>query len=102
MRRYSPLSDNGQRFLNALNTYVQGEAKLNGRELRKLVKELEAKYYPVFSSSKYIGCKGKIRFSGGFGFYMCRHLLSATTIYNTTIFIHYFWLVYSLSLVMSI
>lgn len=60
--RYSPLSDNGQRFLDALNSYVQNEVKLTGKEMSKMAKELEAKYHPVFSSSKWIGCKGSLIF----------------------------------------
>lgn len=63
------MSDNGQRFLDALNFYVQSKIRLNGKELSKVVKELEAKYHPVFSSSQWIGCRpskiGKRGFSCG-------------------------------------
>lgn len=64
--RYSPLSDNGQRFLDALNSYVQSEVRLNGKQLNKVVKELEAKYHPVFSSSQWIGCKPSMAGKRGF------------------------------------
>lgn len=60
LNKYSPLSDNGQRFLDALNTYVKSRVRLNGKELSNVVKELEAKYHPVFSSSQWIGCRPSV------------------------------------------
>lgn len=55
--RYSPLGDNGQRFLTDLNSYAENKTKLNGKELSDFVKALEKKHHPVFSSSQWIGCR---------------------------------------------
>lgn len=80
--RYSPLGDNGQRFLDALNFYVQSKVNLNGKELSKVVKELELKYHPVFSSSKWIGCRASVAGRRGFtcGLWQLFHYLTVSAV----------------------
>lgn len=76
--RYSPLSDNGQLFLAELNAYVENETKLNGKILSNKIKEFENKYEPIFSSSKWIGCKASTVGRRGFscGLWQLFHYLT--------------------------
>lgn len=76
--RYSPLSDNGERFLAELNQYVANQATLNGKDLIAKSKELEQKYHPVFSSSRWIGCKPSVAGRRGYscGLWQLFHYLT--------------------------
>lgn len=58
--RFSPLGDNGQRFLIELNAYVETETNFSGKILGDKIKEIEKKHQPVFSSSKFIGCRPSV------------------------------------------
>lgn len=78
VHRYSPLGDNGKRFLNDLNEYVSNKSTLTGKQLGDTIKELEAKYHPIFSSSKWIGCKASVKGRRGFscGLWQLFHYLT--------------------------
>lgn len=54
--------------------------KLNGKEISKAVKEFEAKYHPVFSSSQWIGCKPSMASRRGFscGLWQLFHYLTVS------------------------
>lgn len=72
------MSDNGERFLAELNSYVVHASALNGKELNNKVKELEQKYHPVFSSSRWIGCRPSVTGRRGFscGLWQLFHYLT--------------------------
>lgn len=76
--RYSPLGDNGERFLAELNSFVNNEPVSSGKALSDKVKELEQKYHPVFSSSRWIGCKPSVAGHRGYscGLWQLFHYLS--------------------------
>lgn len=76
--RYSPLGDNGERFLSQLNSYVLNESALNGKELNEKIKQLEQKYHPIFSSSRFVGCKPSVYGRRGFscGLWQLFHYLT--------------------------
>lgn len=76
--RYSPLGDNGQRFLSDLNVYVNSVTRFNGKILSDKIKELEKLHHPVFSSSKWIGCKPSVVGRRGFscGLWQLFHYLT--------------------------
>lgn len=77
--RYSPLGDNGQRFLNELNAYLNSESvRFNGKMLSEKIKDLEKKHHPLFSSSKWIGCRPSVAGRRGFscGLWQLFHYLT--------------------------
>lgn len=61
-----------------LDSYVNTEAKLNGKDLNDKVKELEKKHDPVFSSSSWIGCRPSTSGRRGFscGLWQLFHYLT--------------------------
>lgn len=54
------------------------ESVLNGKELNDKIKQLELKYHPVFSSSRFIGCKPSVSGHRGFscGLWQLFHYLT--------------------------
>lgn len=57
IRRYFPFGGNGQQFIRKLQDYVMtNDVSISGASFDEAVKRLEAKYRPVFSSSRWVGC----------------------------------------------
>lgn len=73
------MGDNGQLFLSELNAYVENDAtNFNGKTLSEKIKELEKKHDPIFSSSKWIGCRPSVAGRRGFscGLWQLFHYLT--------------------------
>lgn len=58
LERYFPFNDNGKKFIRDLQDYVQIDDRINGSDFDAKVPELEQHYNPVFSSNRWVGCKG--------------------------------------------
>lgn len=78
VHRYSPLGDNGKHYLGALNEYVSARTTLTGNELADKIKELESKHNPIYSSSKWIGCRPSVSGKRGYscGLWQLFHYLT--------------------------
>ncbi|KAJ6643032.1 Sulfhydryl oxidase 1 [Pseudolycoriella hygida] len=76
--RYSPLGQNGKRFLQALREYVIESDEINGNLYEVKIKELERKFHPVFSSDRWVGCQGSKSTLRGFscGLWFLFHYLT--------------------------
>lgn len=76
--RFAPLGDSGKNFLTDLNAYVENKSTLHGKELSETIKELESRHQPIYSSSKWVGCKPSTVGRRGFscGLWTLFHYLS--------------------------
>lgn len=76
--RYSPLGQNGRRFLQALLEYVMESDEINGDLYEVKIKQLESKFRPIFSSDRWVGCQGSTSNLRGFtcGLWFLFHYLT--------------------------
>lgn len=61
-----------------LNAFVGNKSELHGKRLSEKIRELEQKHQPVFSSSRYIGCRPSVNGRRGFscGLWQLFHYLT--------------------------
>lgn len=58
LQRYNPLGTSGQILVNRLQEYVTENNPISGKDFQDKVHQLENELSPVYSSNRYVGCKG--------------------------------------------